>query len=706
MSVEQNGLWQSFELIAQYWEVSVNIDSLQQQFYVDKRHDSQTQFIRAVRSSGLKCRHIKNINALRRKIPLPAVVYLPDRGYVVLAAIKDQQWLIQQPGARQPEAITIDPGTVYPAFLFTRRLSLESLEREFNIQWFARAFLRYKKLVGEVLMASFFMQILALVSPLFFQVVVDKVLAHQSLSTLDVLALGMLFIALFDVVLGGLRNYLLAHTSQRIDVTLSSLLYKHLLALPLAYFKQRQTGITVARVHELKTVREFLTGSALTLCLDILFTLVFFVVMAFYSIPLTLIVVVSLVPYILLSIFITPILRKRLDEQFHQGAKNQAFLVESITGIEPVKAMAVENHMTRRWDEQIAAFVTSSFKTQNLGNIAGQISQMVSKVTSVAILWYGAQLVINGDLTVGALIAFNMFAGQVTAPVLRLVQLWQDFQQVSISVKRLGDILNVVPEHQQSSGNTLAEIKGAVRFSGVAFSYRQDAARVVNSVDLSVRPAEVIGIVGRSGSGKSTLTRLIQRLYVPTEGQIFIDGIDIAHIDPQWLRRQIGVVLQETQLFNGTVRENIALTIPDASLEQVIAAAELAGAHEFISEFPLGYDTPVGEHGGQLSGGQKQRIGIARALMARPAILIFDEATSALDYESERVVQQNMARICQGRTVFIIAHRLSTVRHASRIVVMDKGNIIEQGTHQQLLMQQGTYSHLYRLQSEAIAYEE
>ncbi|QIQ20216.1 type I secretion system permease/ATPase [Zophobihabitans entericus] len=692
-------LWGSYSLIAQYWGIATNIEALKEQFYVDKSHNIELQFVRAVRANGLKCRYIKHLPRNIGKLPLPAIVYIPEKGYVVLLAIKDGEWLIQTQGQKQPEIIKPDTPEQYAAFLFARRMSWDSIKHEFNLQWFARAFMRYKKLVGEVLLASFFIQILALVTPLFFQVVVDKVLAHQSLTTLDVLAIGMLAIITFDIILGGLRNYQLAHTSQRIDVTLSSLLYKHLLALPLNYFKQRQVGITVARVHELKTVREFLTGSAMTLCLDILFAIVFFIIMAFYSVPLTLIVIVSLIPYILLSIFITPVLRKRLDEQFQQGAKNQAFLVESITGIEPVKAMAVENHMTRRWDEQIAAFVTSCFKTQTLGNIAGQISQYVSKLTSVAILWYGAQQVIAGELTVGALVAFNMFAGQVTAPILRLVQLWQDFQQVSISVKRLGDILNSPTEQEKSNTQTLSEIKGAVRFLNVDFSYQPGAELVVKNVNLSVRVGEVIGIVGRSGSGKSTLTRLLQRLYIPTQGQIFIDGIDISQTSPQWLRKQIGVVLQETQLFNGTIRDNIALAVPDASLEQVIEAATLAGANEFISDFPLGYDTPVGENGSRLSGGQKQRIGIARALITKPRLLIFDEATSALDYESERAIQKNMHKICENRTVFIIAHRLSTVRTAHRIIAMEHGRIIEQGSHAELFAQKGIYYNLHQLQN-------
>ena len=699
MAVTHQDVWRGFATIARYYGIAVNIPALQEQFATDELHEISVQFVRAVRQTGLKCRHFRRFQ-VKGKIVLPALVELPEIGHVILLAVRGDEWLIQRDGA-SPESFIPEPNVRYSGFLFARRFSLERLSSEFNLCWFADAFWRYKKLIGEVLLASFFIQVLALVTPLFFLVVVDKVLTHQSLTTLDVLALGMLFVSLFDVILDGLRSYQLAHTSQRIDATLSSLLYRHLLALPLNWFLQRQTGVIVARVHELKTVREFLTGSAMTLCLDLLFTLVFFSVMAFYSLPLTLIVITSLIPYILLSAFITPVLRKRLDEQFKQGARNQAFLVESLTGMESVKALAVENLMTRRWDEQIATFVTSCFKTQNLGNITNQISRFVSKITSIAILWYGAQQVIESELTVGALIAFNMFSGQVTGPVLRLVQLWQDFQQVSISVKRLGDILNVPTEHQENS-TSLAEIKGAVKLANVSFAWQPGDAPVIDSVTLSVRPGEIIGIAGRSGSGKSTLTRLIQRLCTPGAGQLFIDGIDIAQADPHWLRRQIGVVLQETQLFSGSIRDNIALAMPEAPLEEVMKAAMLAGAHDFISEFPLGYDTPVGEAGSRLSGGQKQRLGIARALMSNPRILIFDEATSALDYESEHIIQRNMAEICHSRTVFIIAHRLSALRPADRIIVMEKGKIAEQGTHQHLLSSKGLYARLHELQEAAV----
>ncbi|HHT0207207.1 TPA: ABC transporter transmembrane domain-containing protein [Raoultella planticola] len=413
MSSDDN-LWQGLRLIARYHGTAVNIRALREQFFVDAEHHITLQLVRAAGHCGFRCRYYPRLHVTSR-LPLPALVHLPDRGYSVLLAVKDGQWLVQEIDRPQSSVYSPVEGARVGGFLFSQRFSVEKLANEFNLRWFWQAFMQYRRLVGEVLLASFFIQLLALITPLFFQVVVDKVLAHQSLTTLDVLALGMLCITVAEVVLDGLRTYQLAHTAQRIDVTLSSLLFRHLLALPLAWFKERQAGVTVARVHELKTVREFLTGSALTLCTDLLFMVIFFVVMAFYSIPLTLIVIISLVFYAILSAVITPSLRRRLNEQFRQGAQNQAFLVESITAIEPLKAMAVEHHMVRRWDTRIAAFVSSSFRTQNLGNIAGQISRFISRATSVAILWYGAQQVIQGDMTVGALIAFNMFAGQVTA---------------------------------------------------------------------------------------------------------------------------------------------------------------------------------------------------------------------------------------------------------------------------------------------------
>lgn len=574
--------------------------------------------------------------------------------------------------------------------------------KEFDIRWFIPALLKYKKLFFEVILISFFLPIFALVTPFFFQVVMDKVLVHRGFSTLDVLAFGFFIIAVFDAILGGLRTFLFSHTTNRVDVELGARLFNHLVSLPLSYFEARQVGQSVARVRELDTIRNFITGTALTLLIDLFFTIVFFAVMWLYSPTLTVIVLLTLPVYIGLSIFITPILRHRLDEKFKHGAENQAFLVEAVTGVETLKAMAVEPQMQRKWEDQLSKYVSASFRTNNLSNIANQIAGFTSKLTTLLIIWWGAHLVIEGELTVGQLVAFNMIAGRVFGPILKLVQLWQEFQQAGISVKRLGDILNTPTEPGYNSNrSTFPRLNGRVTFDHIGFRYREDGPQILNSVSLDVSPGEVIGIVGRSGSGKSTLTKLIQRMYVPESGRVLVDGVDLAMVDTAWLRRNIGVVLQENFLFNRSVRENIALANPGLPMEAVVQAAKLAGAHEFIMELPNGYDNSVGEHGCSLSGGQRQRIAIARALITDPRILIFDEATSALDYESERIIQKNMSAISKGRTVFIIAHRLSTVRHCDRIMVMDKGRIVEQGNHEDLIQSRGYYHKLFGFQNES-----
>ena len=481
---------------------------------------------------------------------------------------------------------------------------------------------------------------------------------------------------------------------------LGARLFRHLLDLPLAYFKARRVGDSVARVRELENIRQFLTGNALTLVLDLLFSVVFIAVMLVYSGWLTLVVVLSLPAYALLSLSITPLLRARLHEKFNRGAENQAFLVEAINGIDTVKAMAVEPQMTRRWDNQLAAYVSASFKTTVIGTLTNEGVSLIGKLVTVVTLWLGARLVIDGSITVGQLIAFNMLAGRVAQPVMRLAQMWVDFQQTGISMQRLGDILNARTE-LASSRSSLPALRGGIELDSVVFRYRPDGPEVLRGISLLIQPGEVVGVVGHSGSGKSTLAKLLQRLYVPESGRILIDGMDIAVADTQSLRRQIGVVLQENLLFNGSIRENIALTDPGMPLAAIMEAGKLAGAHDFILELPDGYDTIVGEHGASLSGGQRQRIAIARALIGSPRILIFDEATSALDYESERIIHNNMQAICAGRTVVVIAHRLTAVRHADRIVVMDRGQIAEQGSPAELLARPDSYfAKLHRMQME------
>jgi len=705
----------SLVMVARFHQVAADPQQIVHQFSSHDRLFDAGDLVRAARHLKLKARAVSfsldNMERLSR-LTLPAIAQDQDGQYFVLARLienescdsdSDRKVLIQRPGAKGPEVLDLEAFKALwsgELVLITKRSVLPGMSGKFDLSWFIPAILKYKRILGQVLIASFFIQLFALITPLFFQVVIDKVLVHQGLTTLDVLCFGLVVVSVFDVLLNGLRNYVFSHTTNRVDVTLGAQLFRHLIHLPISFFHARQVGNTVARVRELDTIREFITSSALTLVIDLGFTVIFFAVMYFYSPTLTWIVLGSLPFYIALSAYITPILRNRLNEKFKRGAENQAFLVESISGAETLKSMAVEPQMQRRWEEQLAGYVSASFKATNLGNIANQSAGLVNKIVTVLILWVGATLVIGGDMSVGQLIAFNMIAGRVSAPILKLVQLWQDFQQAGISIERLGDILNTPAEPGHNPNRTtLPALKGQVSFDHVSFRYQPDRPEVLKDLSLTVNAGEVLGIVGRSGSGKSTLTKLVQRLYVPEGGRVLVDGVDLAQVDTAWLRRQVGVVLQENVLFKRSVKDNISLSDPSLPIEQVMAAAKLSGAHDFILELPEGYDTVVGEQGASLSGGQKQRIAIARALITNPRILIFDEATSALDYESERIIQDNMRSICQGRTVFIIAHRLSTVRMADRIIVIDQGRLVESGSHDELIEENGYYAKLHSHQS-------
>ena len=658
--------------------------------------------LRLARRFPVKTRLIASSLERLASTPLPALAQMRDGGWLVIGRFSDGKVLVQDPAAATPEVMSAElfadrwSGNL---LLIARRASLTDPNSRFGVSWFLDAIKKYRQPLTEVLIGSFFVQLFALLTPLFFQVIIDKVFVHRGLSTLEVLALGLAVMSVFEVVLGGLRTYVLSHTSNRIDVELGARLFRHLFALPMAYFQARRVGDTIARVRELDNIRQFLTSSALTLALDLFFALLFLAVLFLYSPLLTLIVAAALPCYVLLSLGVTPAFRARLDERYKRGAENQSFLVEAVSGVETVKSMALEPVMQRRWEEQLAGYVTASFRVITLSTVASQTAALINKATIVLVLFFGAGLVIANKMTVGELVAFNMISSQLAAPVLRIAQLWQDFQQVRLSVDRVGDILNTTPEPGQAGQANLPAIRGDIRLDHVGFRYRIDGQPVLHDVSLDVPAGQVIGVVGPSGSGKSTLAKLVQRLYVPETGRVFIDGVDLALADPAWLRRQIGVVLQENILFNRTVRENIALSEPGMAMERVIEAAQLAGAHEFILALPEGYSTLIGERGASLSGGQRQRIAIARALVVNPRILIFDEATSALDYESEAAIMANMRRICEGRTVVLIAHRLSTLRGADRIVTIEAGRIVEDGSHAALLAAGGRYAKLWRLQS-------
>jgi subfamily B ATP-binding cassette protein HlyB/CyaB len=691
-------------LFARLHEVVADAAQLQHQF--GQQPMGVPTLLLAAQSLKLTAKVLKQDVTRFDKAALPAIAPLQDGRFMVLARYQvateaqPARVLVQHPGELPEEMSLVKLEAVWTGELIfiTSKANYASETAKFDFTWFIPAIVKYRRLLSEVLLISLALQLIGLVMPMFFQVVMDKVLVNHALKTLNVIAIGLICATLFEAVLTGVRTWVFAHTSSKIDVELGARLFRHLLGLPLAYFQARRVGDSVARIRELENIRSFLTGNTMTLVLDLLFSFIFLGVMLWYSAWLTLIVVVSIPLYVLISLVFTPVIRARLDDKFNKGAENQSFLVETISGIDTLKALAVEPRWTLKWDKQLAAYVSAGLSVSNVGTFASGGVTLISKLVTAAIMWMGATLVIDNKMTVGELVAFNMLAGQVSSPILRLAQLWNDFQQVGISMSRLGDILNTRTE-VVGQKTRLPRLEGAIAFDQVSFRYRPDAADVLRNISVQIKPGEVIGIVGRSGSGKSTLTKLVQRLYVPDRGRVLVDGQDIAIIDTTSLRQQIGVVLQENMLFNRSIRDNIALTNPALSIEAIIQAAKLAGAHEFICELAEGYDTMVGEHGTGLSGGQRQRIAIARALISNPRVLIFDEATSALDYESEAIIQSNMRSICQGRTVLIIAHRLSAVRDTNRILVMDKGQIVESGSHDELLQNpHGIYTHLYQIQ--------
>ena len=671
-------------MIAKFHGVAADPAQVRHTLAIGSGGMSTLDILRAAKELGFKVREVTLSFERLHKVQLPAIARFTDGCYAIVAKAETDRLLVLHPAEPNPRIVSRHDFTAEwdGRLILCAFRGIKAHEESFGIKWFIPAVWKYRKPFFEVLLASLVLQIFGLVTPLFTQVVIDKVLVHKGVTTLDVLALGLIAIALFEAILGVTRTYLFTHTTSRIDVTLGMRLFRHLFALPLRYFEVRRVGDTIARVRELENIRQFLTGTPLTSVLDVMFLAIFIVVMFFYSVTLTWITLATLPFFIALSAFVTPILRHRLDERFNRGADAQSYLVEAVGGVQTVKSFALEPEAQKKWEGLMADYIRSSFKTYQLSGTAGAIGQFIQRSSYLAILWFGAHMVMDGKLTVGQLIAFQMLSGRVIDPVLRLVQMWQEFQQAGLSIQRLGDILNTKPEPAVSASKArLPAIRGEIRFESVRFRYRMDGSEAVRNVSFTIRTGEIVGVVGRSGSGKSTLAKLIQRLYIPESGRILVDGVDISLADPAWLRRQIGVVLQENFLFNMSVRDNIAIHYPSASMNDIVRVAQLAGAHDFILELPEGYDTMVGEKGTALSGGQRQRIAIARALLMNPRLLIFDEATSALDYESERIIQNNLKSICRGRTVIIIAHRLSTLRDANRIIVLDRGELVESGSH-------------------------
>lgn len=694
----------SLVAIAKYYNIPAEYRQLERAYVLEEGAVDTTTLVRAARDMKLKARAYEGLTeADFSKLVFPILIRMKDNSCLVITTIREGKMYIVDPRFSQ-QPVQADKAKVLAqwtgeAILFTRRFELEKEAGKFGFRWFMPVISKYSTYLRNVLVLSLLLQLLGLAGPFFTQNIIDKVLVHRAAGALDILVLGMLLCTIFQNWMQALRSYLFTNITSKMDVVLSSHLFQNITSLPIKYFSKWQVGDVVSRVGELENLRSFLTGSSLTIVLDIIFAVVYLTVMFLYSKILSLVVMLILPFFILLNLVIAPIFKRMINERFLIGSENRSFLIETITGIRTVKSSSVENNFIRRYEEMLARYVKSVFNVINLANIAQSIGMFLQNVFNLAILWVGAYYVMQHEITVGELIAFQMMAGQLIAPIMRLVSMWQYFQQTRVSMERLGDIMNETVEPAfNPSRTTLPNLQGNIELDKMSFSYSVESGRVLEDVRLSIPAGAKVGIVGRSGSGKSTLTKLIQRLYLPDSGRILIDGVDIAQVEPAWLRRQIGVVLQDSMLFSGTIEENIRIACPNATHEDVVHAAQLAGADEFIQQMPHGYETFVGERGSLLSGGQRQRVAIARALISDPHILIFDEATSALDYESEQIIMNNINPIAEGRTMLMIAHRLSTVRNCDAIVVIDHGRIIEVGSHDKLMQQNGAYHRLYMAQ--------
>ncbi|RFB77943.1 type I secretion system permease/ATPase [Methylovirgula sp. 4M-Z18] len=658
------------------------------------------------RKIGLKARLVRKPSLQRlRNLPVPAMVQMKSGTWAIFGIETALgKYRLYHPMSQKEEQVSLPDLLQRMAgdvVLVTKPSQIASESFKFGLAWFMIPVRRYWQPISHVLVASFFIQLIGLGLPLTFQLVIDKVLVYKSYSTLLLVITALLLLSIFEAALKYMRTYVLNHTSNRIDVELGARLFEHLLSLPISFFETRAAGVIVTRAREIENVRRFLTGKSLPSVIDLTFVLLYIAVLFLYSQSLTFIVLATWPLYIFIGAVIRPAFRRKTKDKFRKWANSQQLLVESIVGVQTLKASAVEPMFQRKWEERLSSYIRTSFETSLLGAIAQGSTEFVTKLSTALILYFGVQQAISGSMTIGALIAYVMIANRVTQPILRVAQLWQDFQEVQVSIEHLGDIFNAPSEQLEPGLTELPPLRGAIELRNVRFRYRPELPDALKSISLRIAAGEVVGVVGPSGSGKSTLTKLLQRLYEPTQGQILLDGVDLSQIDTAWLRRQLGVVLQENFLFNQSVHENIALAKPSMTRGEVVHVARLAGADEFINKLPQGYDTKIEERGANLSGGQRQRIAIARALATNPRILIFDEATSALDYESERAIRANMQEIARDRTVIIIAHRLAAVKDCDRIIGVLDGEVQEVGTHSGLLTKQGgLYARLWAIQSE------
>ena len=696
-------------MIGKYWGKHFSVNRLRDMSNVNRSGASLRALAAVGENLGFATRPVKATFAKFAEQSFPAIAHWEGNHFIVVYEITKKRVIVGDPaiGQRQLTRSQFNAGwTGYALLLQPTELLKQTKNESANFWKFFELIKPHQKVLLEVFIASVLMQVFGLVTPVFTQLLLDRVLVQRSIPTLNAVGVGMIVFGLFGIAMNGVRQYLLDHTANRVSISLLVGFIKHTFRLPLAYFESRYVGDIVSRIQENQKIQRFLTGETLSIMLDMLTLVIYLAMMFWYSWRMTLFVLLTVPPFFILALASTNILRRISREIFNAGAKENSYLIESLSGIRTVRSLAIEQTVRWRWEELLNDLVKKGFHAQVIGNRLRIISGVIQTFVNASLMWFGAWQVIQGDLTMGQLVAFNMLVGNVLSPFQRLSMLWNGLQEIIISTERINDVLEAEPEEdlQNKPRKPLGRLNGHICFQNVTFRYHSESeTNVLENINFEILPEQMVAVVGRSGSGKTTLSKLILGLYPPTDGKILIDGFDVNNIALRSLRSQVGVVDQDTFLFGGTIRENIGIAHPEASLEEITQAAQWAGADEFIQQLPMGYESQIGESGGMLSGGQRQRLAIARALLGNPRLLLFDEATSHLDSESERIIQNNLKTILEGRSSVIIAHRLSTVRHADLILVLDRGVLVESGTHDELIAKQGHYYYLNQQQLAQVA---
>lgn len=691
-------------MVSRYWGKHFSINRLRDIANVDRNGASLRGLAVAAESIGFTTRPVKaSLDKLAQQ-SLPAIVHWEGRHYIVVYEVTRKQVIVADPAIGQrilPHAQFKQSWTGYVLLLQPTALLKEAEETSTPFWQFFELAKPHRLVLLEVFVASILIQIFGLITPLFTQLLLDRVVVQRSNLTLTAVGLGLLIFGLFRVAMTGLRQYLLDHTANRVDLSLIVGFISHAFRLPLSFYESRYVGDIISRIQENRKIQRFLTGEALSIVLDLLTVFIYVGLMFWYSWQMALLTLTIVPPFVLLALVATPFLQRISREIFGAHNEETGYLIQSLTGIRTIKSMSVEQTVRWHWEELFGKSIKKNFSGQVIGNTLQLFSSTIETLVTTGLLWFGAWQVIQNQLTIGQLVAFNMLLGNVISPFQRLIVLWNEFQEVVIAIERIYDVIDAEPEEdlQHQSRQPLPPIRGSLCFDRVTFRYHPESdTNTLENLSFEVQPGQMVALVGRSGSGKTTVSKLVLGFYPPTEGKILIDGYDVTSLSLRSLRRQIGVVDQDTFLFGGTIRENISIGHPEVSLEEVIEASKQAGAHQFIKELPMGYETQIGEGGGMLSGGQRQRIAIARALLGNPPLLILDEATSHLDPESERIIQANLSAFLQDRTTLVIAHRLSTVRNADLILVLDRGVLVERGTHDELMARRGHYFYLNQQQ--------